>query len=470
MNLLRLLRNPKKNKRKKPMPRPRPLPTKPQQEATAQPIDPELKLKAQFYLEGLVSVLNRLDIKCSLSKATTKVTSRYIAIGVRLHDPTQYNKATESNTLNALAHGAGVQHVLLEHSEGVIYYLFPVPDAASPQWEDLEVDKYTIGVSALGKPIKLGPKVWEKGHLLVSGMTGSGKSWLLDTIMFSLTQVYSPQEAGFIIIDPAGDHFRWEQTAYMLGPIATERADIAAALAYAAEEAHRRVTTREWVTKKAELKKWFVVIDEADGTEAFPSDCKELITEVGRTLAVDGRKSQVHLIFGTHRPAASDLKPVVDVCATKILGQAFDARTSGQYGAGLHLDWLQGAGDFMWKVGDVTTRFQAVVTTAKHIQRGVSKRTSPLNHFPPPRDFQLDGLGQPIRLDQNHPLVRQNNLLKRKLHAINPEVLTIVLAETSDNTSPEKLVMDLHIPKEVAEVNFKLARAVEIHFRRLQGE
>lgn len=467
MNILQLLRNPKKNKRRKRISKPLPqrVPAQPVRPST---IDPELKNRAEFYLSGLISVLNRLEVKCDISKSTIKITGRFVALGVRLHDPTQYNKATETNTLNAMAHGAGVQHVLLEHDAGVLYYLFPIPDAESPKWSDPDVDRQTIGISALGKPVRLDHKVWDKGHLLVSGITGSGKSWLLDTVMFSIAQTYP--KAGFIIIDPAGDHFIWEQTRHMLGPIANERSEIAAALSFAAEEAHRRVVSREWVEKKEELRKWFVIIDEADGTEAFPSDCKELVTEVGRTLAVDGRKAQVHMVFGTHRPASSDLKPVIEVCATKILGQAFDARTSGQYGAGLHLDWLQGAGDFIWKVGDITTRFQSVVTKPEEIKRGVLKREGILRPFPLPKNFTTDTLGMPAALGKNHPLVRENTMLKQKLHAIDPEVLTIVLAETTNNTSPDKLVLDLHIPKEVAEVNFKLARAVEIHFRRLKGE
>lgn len=61
-------------------------------------------------------------------------------------------------------------------------------------------------------------------HLLVGGMSGSGKSAFLHSLVCSLVQSYSPEQVRFILMDPKCVEFGcYERLPHLYSPIVKER-------------------------------------------------------------------------------------------------------------------------------------------------------------------------------------------------------------------------------------------------------
>ena len=119
----------------------------------------------------------------------------------------------------------------------------------------------------------------EQPHLLIAGSTGSGKSVLLNTLIY--TALYkAPHRCRFILIDPK----RVELIDYKELPhtliYASEPPDIAAALVYAVEVI-------------------FVIVDEF--ADLMTTQKRETMPQIIR-LAQLGRAANLHLILATQRP------------------------------------------------------------------------------------------------------------------------------------------------------------------------
>lgn len=136
-------------------------------------------------------------------------------------------------------------------------------------------------------------------HLLIAGSTGSGKSVLLNTLIY--TALYkAPHECNFILIDPK----RVELIDYKELPhtliYASEPPDIAAAL----DACINLMETRYKTLQAQRLKQW-----KSDHTCIFIDEFADLMTTQKREtmpqiirLAQLGRAANLHLIIATQRP------------------------------------------------------------------------------------------------------------------------------------------------------------------------
>lgn len=136
-------------------------------------------------------------------------------------------------------------------------------------------------------------------HLLIAGSTGSGKSVLLNTLIY--TALYkAPHKCNFILIDPK----RVELIDYKELPhtliYASEPPDIAAAL----DACINLMETRYKTLQAQRLKQW-----KSDHTCIFIDEFADLMTTQKREtmsqiirLAQLGRAAGIHLIIATQRP------------------------------------------------------------------------------------------------------------------------------------------------------------------------
>ena len=139
----------------------------------------------------------------------------------------------------------------------------------------------------------------EKPHILVAGATGSGKSVLINSMLYTLL-TYQPSEKKIMLIDPK----RVELSAYKRVPhcvgYAHDNADILALLRRAVEEMEHRYEVME----KQGIKKWdggdlYIVIDEF--ADLMTTQKRETLPALCR-IAQLGRAAGIHLILATQRP------------------------------------------------------------------------------------------------------------------------------------------------------------------------
>lgn len=147
-------------------------------------------------------------------------------------------------------------------------------------------------------------------HLLIAGSTGSGKSVLINGIIYT-SLFYSPNRVELILIDPK----RVELAAYKDLPhcirYASEPRDMAAALTEAIDTMEQRYK----VMQQQRAKEWdgghlYIIIDEF--ADLMTTQKAETLPQLLR-IAQLGRAARVHLIAATQRPTTDIINGQIKV-------------------------------------------------------------------------------------------------------------------------------------------------------------
>ena len=137
-------------------------------------------------------------------------------------------------------------------------------------------------------------------NCLIAGTAGSGKSVLLNSIIYTLLQK-TPAEASLWLCDPKRVEFRMYKDAPHVGAYAVQHADIVAVLASACDTMEARYVEME----RRSLRRWnggevYVIIDEIADLMLGPEK-KRFQHYLTRLLAV-GRAAGFHCIAATQIP------------------------------------------------------------------------------------------------------------------------------------------------------------------------
>lgn len=147
-------------------------------------------------------------------------------------------------------------------------------------------------------------------HLLIAGATGSGKSVIINGLMYTAL-AHSPVKVRFILIDPK----RVELSVYRGLPhvmaYASEPADMVRALAFAMAETDRRYQSMQ----RDKIKRWngpeiYVVIDEL--ADLMTTNRKQIQPLIQRLCQV-GRAAGVHVIAATQCPISAVIPTPIKV-------------------------------------------------------------------------------------------------------------------------------------------------------------
>lgn len=143
-----------------------------------------------------------------------------------------------------------------------------------------------------------------KPHVLIAGSTGSGKSVLINSLLYTLL-TYQPNEKQIMLIDPKRvELYAYKKVPHCIG-YASEVPDMVALLRRACEVMDKRY--REMQNKGLKLYEGsdvYIIIDEFADLMLMTKDAEPLI----QRLAQLGRASRVHLVIATQAPNRAVLK------------------------------------------------------------------------------------------------------------------------------------------------------------------
>ena len=151
-------------------------------------------------------------------------------------------------------------------------------------------------------------------HLLIGGMTGSGKSVFLHSLICSLAESHSPKEVQFLLIDPKMVEFMvYERLPHLLEPVQHDTDKAIAAVQSVEAEMDKRLTifhensVRDIASYNdsavgEKMPRIIIVVDEVSdmiiGMEGEPNN--EFVSTASR-IGARGRAAGIHLVMATSR-------------------------------------------------------------------------------------------------------------------------------------------------------------------------
>lgn len=228
-----------------------------------------------------------------------------------------------------------------------------------PVGEDISGEVVSIDLSDSNSP-----------HLLIAGVTGSGKSEALLTILHGAAHFYGPGELRLKLVDPKQTELAsLAGYPHVDGAIGSCGEDAIEVLNSAVDEMERRYSEfrsagkgvrsiAEYQAKVGAMPRWIIVLDEY--ADLIVDDNERKLIEKGlQRLSQKARAAGIHVIVCTQ-------KPVVKVIDTVIKGNlpgkvALRVNTAIESRVILDEDGAQeltGKGDAILKIGNVRTRVQ----------------------------------------------------------------------------------------------------------------
>jgi hypothetical protein len=180
--------------------------------------------------------------------------------------------------------------------------------------------KVPIGEDASGNIVELDFSNSNSPHLLIAGVTGSGKSEALLTILHGAVRYYSRDELRLRLIDPKQTELntlaRLPHTDGQIGWTAEEAIIL---LEQAVEEMERRYeifrlkgvrNISEYQSPESSLPRWIIVLDEYADLVS-DDDERKTIEKLLQRLSQKARAAGIHVIVSTQKPVVKVINTVV---------------------------------------------------------------------------------------------------------------------------------------------------------------
>jgi S-DNA-T family DNA segregation ATPase FtsK/SpoIIIE len=268
------------------------------------------------------------------------------------------------NLSEEIALALGADNVRVSREGGHLSVEVPRPDAEAirlmPLLRNLThwpPHTACLGVSDDGRPLLLRLPSPDVTHVLVAGMTGSGKTELIRTMALSLAIGNRQSQLQFALIDPKGRGLSpLSGLPHLMAPVAVDGDSAMNLLDRLNEEMDKRDL------EGRSLPRIVVVVDEV--VDLLMTGGKLIEAALVR-LAQRGREAGIHLILGAQKPSSTALsthiKANLPVRLVGRVGSTDDARVATGISAS-GAEKLGGRGDFLVVAGGQVTRFQAAYT------------------------------------------------------------------------------------------------------------
>lgn len=228
-----------------------------------------------------------------------------------------------------------------------------------------------LGLAEEGGPLLIRLPSPDVAHVLVSGMTGSGKTALLRAMILSLAMLNEPDDLVLVLIDPKARAFRpFEGLPHLSRPVIGGPEDAKESLESVVHLMERR---GELATTMARERRVVLVIDElADLLMTTDDAFQGALTR----LLQRGRGAGILVVAATQKPTAAVLGSLVKanfpVRLVGKVGSATDARVASGW-SGTGAERLDGRGDFIAVAEGEVTRFQTAYVSEKEIKDSVAR-------------------------------------------------------------------------------------------------
>ncbi|MBI3763298.1 MAG: DNA translocase FtsK [Chloroflexi bacterium] len=263
----------------------------------------------------------------------------------------------------ALALGAPDVRVMREGATLAVD--MPRPDAGSVRlipllrgFRDVPPLTACLGLAVDERPLLIRLPSPDVTHVLVAGMTGSGKTELMRTIALSLALTNRQSALQIALIDPKGRGLApLAGLPHLVAPLA-DLNSAAILLRRLAQEMERR--DAEGIASPRIV----ILVDEAlDLLMVGGKEVESLLTRIAQR----GREAGLHLVVGAQKPSAAAigglLKANFPVRLVGKVASADDARVAAGLGS-TGAEKLTGRGDFIAVASGQVTRFQAAYVSS----------------------------------------------------------------------------------------------------------
>ena len=250
---------------------------------------------------------------------------------------------------------------------------------AAGLWGRVPIDDHRllvpVGENIAGDPVILDFSSPDTPHLLIGGMTGSGKSVALRTILEGLCR-YPAGHLQILAVDPKRTELNFlRDKPQLLGALGHEPSDAVGFMDRAREEMERRyalmgpalannIEDYNRANSDGALPWWLLVLDEYADLTIDPHMRREIEPRMLQ-LAQKARAAGIHVVLATQRPSADILNPTVRAnfgaqLALRVRSLADSMIIIGEAGA----EALAGKGDALLRTSRGTIRVQCAIVDA----------------------------------------------------------------------------------------------------------
>lgn len=248
-----------------------------------------------------------------------------------------------------------------------------------PEYHRIPVDNYPvpIGLTLEGTPIYAELSNPITPHFLIGGGTGSGKSYLANSILFSLLNAYDPSDFLLGIIDPKGSEFiNFSGYPHVVRYVDNDFSRQLELVTWAETEMNRRNTQVFAPRSVKNLSQWnarypdeklpriMIVIDEYADIVTDKDQKKEFEPVVMR-LAAKARSAGIHLMLLTQKPSADTVNTTLrSNLGCRIALRMSDANSYRTILNNYDNTVLAGKGDMLVEFADRSYRLQGSCLTS----------------------------------------------------------------------------------------------------------
>lgn len=240
-------------------------------------------------------------------------------------------------------------------------------------------DTLSVAEAPLTFPLGIGPDgktmacdISTEPHMLIGGMTGSGKSTMINAMLCALMMRATPDDLGLILIDPKRVEFApYENVPHLMRPVVTDSFEAAETLDWLVDEmeARYKFCERAGVRNLAELNDKLMIEDRFPHLLCVVDELADLMVVAKKDveasvvrIAQKARAVGIHLVLATQSPRVQ----VVTGLIKANLPARIAFTTAGSLDSRVIMDrngaeTLLNYGDGLYKPGDsgLATRFQA---------------------------------------------------------------------------------------------------------------